>query len=407
MPFQIVGPRVWGGGTDDDGYGSYTLTTLVEWIGGAPPGGPNQALRTAGLPLPGSEWAINGDEDEWAFCTLKAEAHPSAESPKNEPCYLFEVVQHFSKDSCKDGKSSKVDDPLLEPYKISGSFTKFTEEATQTVKTTWLGGDQFNTLQSPGSVINSAWEQLRGHQVEFDNNRPTVKIEQNVVNLQLNLISYMVDTVNDRSLWGLSPRKIKLASVSWEKKYYKQCFPYYTRALEFEIDYRTFDRLILDEGNKVLHGEWNQETGAWDLLQIDGSDPDPANPAHFDRFKDRNGEFCKVILDGHGQPWIPPEDNPVKWWCINNGAGAAAYAFQGTCADAKQTAFNAGAKMKGPFDSEEEATDGCTTGNYLTDPDLMDVGDFNCPDSGNGPGHILLQKYTASNFLLLGIPTVF
>jgi hypothetical protein len=40
----------------------------------------------------------------------------------------------------------------------------------------------------------------------------------------------------------------------------------------------------------------------WVLDAIDGEDPDPANPAHFDQFKDRHGENSKVMLNGAGTP---------------------------------------------------------------------------------------------------------
>lgn len=62
-----------------------------------------------------------------------------------------------------------------------------------------------------------------------------------------------------------------------------------------------FDRDLLDEGTKVLHGRW-ASTGKWTLLDINGVPPDPENPQHFDRFTDRNGNPARVLLDGSGRP---------------------------------------------------------------------------------------------------------
>jgi len=42
----------------------------------------------------------------------------------------------------------------------------------------------------------------------------------------------------------------------------------------------------------------------WVLDNINGQAPDYRNPQHFIRYKDRNGECARVILDGRGQPAI-------------------------------------------------------------------------------------------------------
>jgi hypothetical protein len=224
-----------------------------------------------------------------------------------KPTKIFNVTVPFSNKPQNRCQDFKVEDPLLEPQKISGGFNRFTEEATK---------DRYGY-----PILNSAHEQVRGPQVEFDNNRPVVKIEQNVANLQLDLLTVMIDTVNGYYLWGFPPRSIKLSGVSWERKFYGNCSVYYTRQLEFELAglqdagltgtgsdpepiqsvYKTWDRELLDEGTKVLKGHWKRN-GNWVLDKIDGAYPDPSNPTHFIRFKDRNGENTRVILNGAGLP---------------------------------------------------------------------------------------------------------
>jgi hypothetical protein len=320
---------------DLEGHRTYKVKWLVR---GDTTDGPANALQTSGLALPGDIWVIDGDVDVWAYCRQEASVNPLI---TNEPNSYFEVEQTFStKPDEKRCKDQQIDDPLLRPQNISGGYTKYTEEATE---------DRFGD-----PITNSAHEQIRGPQVEFDRNRATVKIEQNVPLLQLELFNQMVNTVNDATLWGAPARCVKLGNVSWSKKYNGGCYAYYERVLDFEIfivvDPDTgdlvsgFDKDILDEGTKALNGHWAHgagtapSPGGWELDNIAGLPPDPTNPTHFIRVQDRNGNTMRVILDGSGVPWDP---------------------------DAPATA--------GP----------------------------------NKPGSIHVEKYQESDFLLLGIPTTF
>ena len=293
----INGQRTWKLKRDSEGYREYTIRFLVECDD--PLDGPFKALNTPGLPLPGTPWLIDNDVDYWAWCRPDAEVNPVVE---DEPNRFFTIDMVFSNkppdrnnQRCQE---QSIEDPLLEPQKVSGSFVKYTEEATR---------DRFGF-----PIVNSAWEQMRGAQVEFDQNRPNVKIVQNVATLGLALFASMVDTVNASPLWGLPARTIKLSNISWERKYYGQCYVYYERTLEFDIRYETFDRYLLDEGTKVLNGYWDGDTGEWVLAPVGTEPPDPDipnpnrfNPTHFIRFKDRNGENAKVILNGRGEPYDP------------------------------------------------------------------------------------------------------
>jgi hypothetical protein len=112
----------------------------------------------------------------------------------------------------------------------------------------------------------------------------------------------MANTVNDAILWGLPPRCILLSQVSWERKFYGICFYYYTLHLTFDINYDGFDRDLVDEGTKVLNGQWDPVTGNWVLIPINGQPPNYQNPQHYRRWKDRVGENMKGLLNGAGLP---------------------------------------------------------------------------------------------------------
>lgn len=284
----LTGAVVSGVTRDSEGHRTYKVETRV--ISSTPNvDGPATVLRTPGLFIVGAVWAFGGAEtDIWAWCRADATV-----TPVDPPVITqWKVEQTFSskppdrkKSRCQD---LPITDPILEPPKVTGTFVNYTEEVSY---------DRFGN-----AIATSSHEIIRGPQVEFDKNRPQIKIEKNYVSLNLNLIAPLIDTVNQNPMWGLSARCIKLSSASWERVYEGSCSPYYKWTFNFDIRYEGFDRDLLDEGNKVLNGHWDGNTGRWVLNRIDGKLPDPSNPNHFIRFKDRNGENCRVVLNGHGLP---------------------------------------------------------------------------------------------------------
>lgn len=285
MTTELKGPTKWTGNRDEYGYRSYTVTFRV--ISNSSGDGPAQVLQTSGLPRPGDTWEIGNDFDPWAWCRPNCEITPVV---SQEPNFWWDCTFNFSsKPPNKDNQrcaDTEVEDPLLEPPKISGSFVKYTEEAWQ---------DRFGR-----PIVNSAFEQIRGNQVEFDRNRATIHIEQNFAVLDLGLLSAFGNAVNMFPLWGLGRRCIKLSNANWERKFKGACEVYFTRILDFDVNYETFDKDVLDEGTKVLNGHW--DNGSWILDNINGQPPNPKNPQHFIRFKDRHGENTRVILNGQGLP---------------------------------------------------------------------------------------------------------
>ena len=278
--------RIWGGSRDDEGFREFTVTHLVKTTSVAD--GPYIVMNASGLPAIGSVWSFGNDLDVWAFCYpyMKVDIHQPKEGDKN---YWWRVDQKFSTKPLTRCQTQNVEDPLSEPQKVSGNFGKFTIEAVY---------DRFGNL-----IKSSSHEQIRGRQVEFDNNKPSVVIQQNVAALGLSTFAQMIDTVNDGPMWGLPARCVKLSNAPWERKYYGACYVYYTRTFEFDIDYNTFDRTALDEGTKVLRGHWDRDTGSPTYREwIVDAGVSVTKPTHFDRYKDWNGENTRAILNGAGVP---------------------------------------------------------------------------------------------------------
>ena len=288
------GPIVWGLDRDEEGHRTFNVSFLAHTTDTAD--GPYKILTgITGLPIPGeSYWAYGNDVDTEAICS-PATKLSLWNHVEGDPHHWWRFDYKFStKRNTKRCQDTNVTDPLMEPDRVSGSFNKYTKEVM--------------TDKDGKYIRSSSHEIIRGAQVEFDHNRPTVRIEQNRLLLGLDEFSQMIDGVNDVPMWGLPERTIKLSNVSWERKLYGVCSYYYTRTFEFDIDYATFDKAAMDEGTKVLNGRWGSD-GSWELTPINsyGLLPDPNNPAHFMRMKDRNGENMKVILDGFGQPLLDPD----------------------------------------------------------------------------------------------------
>lgn len=240
--------------------------------------GPYTVFNTPGLPLTGSVWNFGNDLDPWAYCKPTLRVTPRK---TEEPNRYWDVENTFSTEPLSRCQDEEITDPLLEPQKVSGTFVKYTQEAQK---------DRNDEV-----ICSSSFELFSGPQVEFDHNRPSVSIEQNVAVLELEVFAEMVDTVNSAPLWGLAARCIKLSNVTWERKIMASCGYYYTRKFDFDVDFKTFDRTIRDQGAKAL-GDWNSTTGVW---VVSG---DPTDPRDFDHYKDKRGENCRTFLNGSGAP---------------------------------------------------------------------------------------------------------
>jgi hypothetical protein len=289
MPTIKEGPRTWSMERDDEGHREYKIRWIV--LADSIEDGPANILQTPGLPEPGDTWLVGQDIDVWAWCRPTTSVRILQER-EGDPNVLWQVDQTFStKPPGRDrtrAQDTKIEDPLIEPPKIGGGMHKDKEEGI---------------VDAAGRLItNSSWELIRGPQNEWDSSRPTLSIEHNVASLDFVLCSSMVDCVNDQPIFGFQRRCVKLSEFTWDRRYIGRNSVYWNRRFVFEINTKTWDREILDEGQKVLRGKWGDD-GSWVLADINGDDPQQSNPAHFMRSIDRQGNPCKVILDGAGKPY--------------------------------------------------------------------------------------------------------
>lgn len=420
------GWTAWSGGRDEYGWRTWYIVFRVE---SDDPGndGPAGALLAPGLPLVGSLWNFGNDRDDWAWCTFETDVKQvEGDGEKNQ---FFDVKFKFTNkppqvQRCND---TSIEDPLLEPFKLSISGQNFTEEATE---------DRYGR-----PILNSAWEEFRGPKVEFDRARSSVNIEMNVLRLSAEIWGPLQDTVNDRPLWGLPARCIKLAPVDAERKFWGTCFQYFTLKFKFEIncrrDTRTgqivsgWDRDLLDEGTKMLIGHWKdpgKNDLTWVLDNVNGLPPDPGNPAHFIRATDPQGNPIRVVLDGAGKPVDTRSlGNIVGLNTTGPGNPIIVYSDKAHNLIEDDEVAVTILPLDGNFDalfSNDLAANGTWNVSMVgvadpikqffltasaTDPQNSsfsgDAGGY-WRRLSRGPGSIHVENYQQANFLVLGIPTI-
>jgi hypothetical protein len=413
------------GSVDEEGYRSYKVEYQVRALYTE---SVDSVLYAEGLPLPGQVWEVDGDINPWIWCRPQREATPYR---KDEPNMLWRVACTFSnKPQGKRCHEQKIENPLLEPPKVTGGGTTEHEEALY---------DRFGQ-----PIVNSCWEQLRGQKVEFDVARSSVKIQMNVGSFDvISLALAMQNRVNAYPLWGLPRRCVKLRPVEWEPMYWGTCNKYYQLKLEFDIRLDTFDRDILDEGTKALHGHWDAGSGDWIVDNLGGTPPDPSDPRCFDRVEDKKGNPMKMVLDGAGKPYKP--DRPYitgaggcslcprtyQYWQVDgfdtdpdfnlllahttgctwfgsDGAKTVTLTYNNSIQRWQLTAsaYNGDWRMT---NNDWE----CLGENTLVNQAQGTVADRGpgevtvTPSGGTQPGKIHIEKYSEADFLLLGIPTDF
>lgn len=276
-------PISWSLVINDDWEREYEVTHIVK--GERNVDGPYSASQAVGLPLVGTEWNFRDTADIWAFCR-PGKTVQTHQPKQGEVDIWFTVKQIFSTKSLSKCQEDEITDPLLKPAKVSGSSIRDKREA------------MYDRNGTP--ILNSAHEQIRGPQNEWDVCNTQVTVEQNVVLLERGLIEPMRDTLNDAPLWGFPARSVKLSDFRWTENYYGSCYKYYTRTLVFDIRVRRFnlgnlfpvlgieplpgpagtliipdwDRDLLDEGTKVLNGGFDQHQGAGCTITITATGPD-------------------------------------------------------------------------------------------------------------------------------------
>jgi len=228
----------WTGDQNKEGHRDFWITYKVETTDYAD--GPDTVLDASGLPLVGSIYNEGNDLNIWAYCRAERRAKQLQQRGGEKSKYWTVRCLFSTKpmDRCQD---TPIEDPLLEPAKISGNFQKET---------------RIYDVDRNGNAIETAAHQLLPEtDREFRDSHPTVVISVNTSSLGLSTFASMVNTVNSATLWGMTARKILLSDVHWERKIQGSCVYYYTITLHFEIASNGFDKTVKAKGTHVLDDE--------------------------------------------------------------------------------------------------------------------------------------------------------
>lgn len=275
MAAEVIGMLNWEMKRDrQEGHRDYTIKWLVKTDD--PMDGPYTVLNAPELPYVGSWWEYGNEEDPWAYCTPECTIQPVY---SNELCQWWTFENTFSTRPAKRCQDSQYEDPLSEPYRIGGSFNP--EKAERYYD------------RNGKFIMNSAKEPFRGPEVEFDTSKPTVSIGMNLATLPLPTYTQLMHCVNDATLWGLSARCVKLSAMRFQRLLYGTCSYYYSVDLDFDIDFYTFDRKLIDSGTRYLKAG-GTATNQQDYLKN----------------RSNEGDVVRYFLDGNGGI-LSNTDSPV------------------------------------------------------------------------------------------------
>jgi len=268
----------WNGHRDKDGQRMYDITFMVETNNQLD--GPGTITSSPLLPQIGAMWVFGAnpsvwnygvDNDSWAFCTPYIKATPVV---KNEITRFWLVSYKFSTVPITRCQDTEVGIPFAEPPKISGGTSSSSRTAYE---------DKDSDL-----ILNTAHENVG---VDFDYSNPTIRITQNINPLNLTALSTASNRVNSSAMWGVGTRRIRLESYSFERRYWGSCTLYYTRTLEFQIDFEGFDRGdVPNICTKMIQGKWDGDTYTADAGR------DVNDPTHFTAAKDKSGNLIETHL---------------------------------------------------------------------------------------------------------------
>jgi hypothetical protein len=221
----VSAPYDWSKESTEEGDEIYTLKWKVETTAVAD--GPDVAWTAPGLPYPGASLNVGNTVNPWAFFQGKGSAKLLKQDVNRK---WWDLTTVFNTKPITRCSQSKVDDPLLEPHRVRGSFTQVMEEAIK---------------DNSGNVIeNSVKQRFTGPQVQRPKSYPTVELEMNVAWINLAWMAEYADSVNNNVQWGQPIRTIKCTVGPWERVLYGSCYYYFVVRFTFELRYETWDVIL-------------------------------------------------------------------------------------------------------------------------------------------------------------------
>ena len=200
--------------------------------------GPITVRDTAGIPFVNSTFTYGNDFDNGVY----AVAYTVTPRAPIESRYVWDVAVTFSSTPSRRNDQYE-DDPVSQSPIISGGGVRFSKIVEQ---------------DKDGSpIVNSVNDIITG--IEKDDDRPTLRIQQNFNTIDLDQYATFASSVNSGTFFGLSARKWKMSHPRWEQRFRGNDTGYYTVTFEFEARSETWDLPLYDRGHFYLDAQANKK----------------------------------------------------------------------------------------------------------------------------------------------------
>ena len=266
MSATLLGVLSSGMRTSKDGHRDYDINWLVE--SDNVDDGPATIANVSGLPVVGSSWSFGNDNDPWAFCWPSLRLKEVTGPDRGEWTGQWVARQMFTTRPLSRCQTTRIEDPLAEPPRLSGTFTRYSKEATHTRQ-----GDL---------LMSSSKELIRG--IMTDDSNAVVNVTQNLLSLPLAATTQLRNHVNATPMWGIDKRCVKLSDFTWDRHLWGTCSYYYTVTHGFDVNFDKYTIPVVDRGTRVLSDNGN-----------------PDNPEDYIPYRHpKTGDRMEVLLDGLG-----------------------------------------------------------------------------------------------------------
>ena len=257
----VTAPKDWSVETDDEGHGDYTLTWGVETTSALD--GPDVALSASGLPIPGASLSALGG-NAWAFFNRKGSAKLKKVDASRK---YWDVSTVFTTRPARRCTTDAVEDPLLEPPRVKGTFAQTVQELL------------YDNTGAP--LVNASQQRYTGAIVQDTVSTPIVELEMNCSFIDLSWLANYADSYNSNAgQWGMPTRSIKCTTGPWERVLYGTCYFYFIVRFTFELRLPNWDIVVPNEGTRV---------------KVPGT-----SPARYVQYKDEREENGITFLDASG-----------------------------------------------------------------------------------------------------------
>lgn len=203
----------------------------------------------------GTPYSLGNESDPWAFANWPKSCKKRG---KRSTLTVWSTLIDFSLLEVQRCSQLRIENPVDQPYKVSGSFVRAMKAVTE---------------DRNGVPITNSSDEPVLPAPEVRDSADTVVVEVNTATINLPLRAQMRDRVNNATLWGLAKRTVRLAQWTWLFGFYGLCAAYVINRLEFEINLNTWDFKHTDQGFRIKNGTDESGKTKYTTLMDDRDQP--------------------------------------------------------------------------------------------------------------------------------------